>query len=278
MFLSNDNPPPIPEQYPLNGLTKEQIHATERLLNKSKPLANDAMELEWMNEACCVRYLKATKWNEEHAFERLQKTLVWRRSYRPWEITPEEVAPEAETGKQVISGFDYEGRPLFWLIPRLENTKTYERQMRYVVYNLEKLLKVMPKGVEKMTIIIDYENLSMMTAPPLSVTKHFLQVVGDHYPERMGNLFFLNPSWYLWVLFPLVRPFIDPVTAAKFHFVDLKKQKTESHTKSEVAHGTGGWTNLFDHVDPKYVFKVYGGDFDFEWNFDTYWEAITEIS
>ena len=41
----------------------------------------------------------------------------------------------------------------------------------------------MPKGVDDVVIIIDYENLSMMTAPPLNVSKTFLQVLGDHYPE-----------------------------------------------------------------------------------------------
>lgn len=61
-------------------------------------------ETGWCTDPCLVRYLKATKWDVDQAIDRLINTLTWRREYRPDHIDPEEVAPEAETGKEIISG------------------------------------------------------------------------------------------------------------------------------------------------------------------------------
>jgi hypothetical protein len=108
------------------------------------------------------------------------------------------VEPECVTGKEFFSGYDMHGRPVLFLSPRLENTKTYERQLRFVVYNLEKGVKLMPKGVEQFTIVIDYEGISMSNSTPLSVSMKFLDVLSNHYPERLGKGFMVNPSWYLW--------------------------------------------------------------------------------
>lgn len=90
------------------------------------------------------------------------------------------------------------------MIPRNENTKTYDRQLRFVVYNLEKgirsvawksetrpshpltmsiICRMMPPGVESLVLVIDYEGLSMFNAPPASQAKKVLQILGDHYPE-----------------------------------------------------------------------------------------------
>jgi hypothetical protein len=181
--------PKIPENFPFQGLNDDEMILLEQVKSRleetfeSANIVLNGMERKWLDDRCLIRYLKATKWNVEQALDRLRNTISWRRDYQPDLISPEEVKIEAETGKQILSGFDKEGRPLLYLIPKRENTKEHTRQLRFVVYNLEKAIKLMPIGVEKITIILDYENISMFTAPPLSVTKMFLQIVGDHYPE-----------------------------------------------------------------------------------------------
>lgn len=70
----------------------------------------------------------------------LQDTLRWRREYKPELIKPEEVAIEGETGKHVLSGFDNKGRPVLYLRPGRENTKPSPRQIRYLVWGLERAL------------------------------------------------------------------------------------------------------------------------------------------
>jgi hypothetical protein len=58
-----------------------------------------------------LRYLRAAKWNEAQATARVQATLVWRREYGVEEHTADYISEENETGKQVLLGYDNEGRP-----------------------------------------------------------------------------------------------------------------------------------------------------------------------
>ncbi|KAJ3205253.1 hypothetical protein HDU67_008938 [Dinochytrium kinnereticum] len=299
--VPNLNRPTVdpPKNYPIGKLSEEELSQLEELKDR-RPLIFGELEgtplpgeevrghilsgildnnerQKWADDACLLRYLRATKWDAEAAAIRLRKTLQWRREYRPTEISPEEVEPESVTGKQFVSGFDKIGRPLYFLVPRNENTKTYERQLRYVVYNLEKGIALMPYSVEQFTLVIDYENMSMMNSTPLHVSKKFLEIVGDHYPERLGQAFMINPSWYLWVFFKLLGPFLDPVTKSKIHFVNVLKQREMNASGLKEEHGTAGWTNILFFVDADQLPTAYGGTYDFVFSHETYWKHFTAV-
>ncbi|KAI9351287.1 CRAL-TRIO domain-containing protein [Obelidium mucronatum] len=237
------------------------------------------------NRACVHRFLRATKWDSTSAITRLQDTLKWRKEYRPDLITPEEVEPEAITGKQFISGFDKKGHPMIYLVPRLENTKTYDRQIRYSVYVLEKAVKLMPEGVERMDVIIDYENLNIFTAPPVSVSMRYLSILGAHYPERLGVAVIVNPSWYLSVFFGIVSPFMDPVTKAKIYFCKVDRSGKNSSAagenavqKNETTEGTGGWAaSMLEIADADQLPVEFGGKHNFVYNHKVYWQKLSQL-
>lgn len=46
-----------------------------------------------------------------------------------------------------------------------------------------------------------------------------------YYPETLGELFIINAPWVFTPLWAMVRPWLDPVTAAKFHVLGSKFQK-----------------------------------------------------
>lgn len=102
------------------------------------------------NEMMYHRVLRSVRHDLKHAKKRIQvrssqlthpqDTLEWRRDFRPEVIPPDEVAPEAETGKHVITGFDKESRPILYLRPGRENTKPSPRQIRYLVWSLERCI------------------------------------------------------------------------------------------------------------------------------------------
>ncbi len=59
------------------------------------------------------RYLAARKGNVAAAVKMLRKTLEWRQSYRPQDITFREVSALAATGRlEVMEHRDLEGRPV----------------------------------------------------------------------------------------------------------------------------------------------------------------------
>ncbi|KAI9340762.1 CRAL-TRIO domain-containing protein, partial [Zopfochytrium polystomum] len=257
-------------------------------------------ERAWADDRCLLRYLRATKFHSARAArDRLAATLEWRRSYRPLDITAADIYPEAVTGKQHFTGFDRGGRPVLYLVPRLENTKTYERQLRYVVFNLECAIRLMPPGIEQVTIVVDFEDLNVFSAPPPGVSKGFLDIVANHYPERLARGIIVNPSWYLGFFFRVLGPFMDPATKAKVLFVtvDRKKiaqqQQQQQHQKAmrkkkdadgedgggaDAVAGTGGWTtSLEEHVDPDQLPIEFGGTFQYKFDVDEYFKHISAV-
>src|SRR3569833_1579951 len=96
---------------------------------KGGPITDD--ERMWLSQECLLRYLRATKWHEKDAATRLQETLTWRRDYGVEELTAEHSPPENETGKQIILGYDKQGRVCHYLNPGRQNTDPSPRQVQH---------------------------------------------------------------------------------------------------------------------------------------------------
>lgn len=85
-----------------------------------------------------------------------------------------------------------ESRPLLYMKPRLENTAASPTQIRHVVYHLEVALALMPEGVENLCIIIDFAGSSMTKNPGVAVAREIINVLGSHYPERLGKAYIIH--------------------------------------------------------------------------------------
>ncbi|CAG8467105.1 8688_t:CDS:2 [Gigaspora margarita] len=234
------------------------------LLPEDDPLHQT--ERSWVTDACLKRYLRASKWYLSEAKARIKYTLEWRREYKPADIEPERVEPEVVTGKMHINGFDKHGRPIIYLRPGLENTKAGPRQVLAVVFMFESAIKLMPKDVENVVIIVDFHECSARKSPGLGIAREFMHVLGSHYPERLAMSLVVNAPWYFWGFFKLIAPFIDPVTKNKIKFVDLENP---DRMKSDPQ-----WANILDEIDRNQLESEYGGDQEFVYNFEIYWDTL----
>lgn len=52
------------------------------------------------------------------------------------------------TGKEIIFGFDVQGRPATYMIPSRQNTSEPPRQLQFAVWMLERAVDLMGPGVE----------------------------------------------------------------------------------------------------------------------------------
>lgn len=238
----------------------------------SEPLSDD--ECLWLTRECLLRYLRATSWNVQNATKRLQETLVWRREYGLKDITADHVAPEAETGKQHILGYDNDMRPCLYMTPARQNTEKSERQIQHLVYMLERLIDMMPAGQETTALLINFKGATSGGSPSMNQGKLVLYILQAHYPERLGKacisdceccfqhfqarwtlLTPITVPWYINTFFKLISPFIDPITKEKMVFnQDLRK-----------------------YIPPVQLDKAVGGDADFEYKHDIYWPAMNKI-
>lgn len=151
-----------------------------------KEALSDA-ERMWLTRECLLRYLRATKWNLPQAIKRVQDTLVWRREYGTDNFTADYISEENATGKQVLLGFDNEGRPCLYLLPNKQNTKNSPKQVEHLVFMLERTLDIAPPGQESLALLIDFRNSSAGSQPSIGTGRQVLYILQNHYPERLGR-------------------------------------------------------------------------------------------
>ncbi|WFD01963.1 4-nitrophenylphosphatase [Malassezia obtusa] len=210
------------------------------------------------------RYLRATRGDVKSSKRRIivralrltQDTLEWRREFKPELIPPDEVAPEAETGKHVLTGFDKEGRPILYLRPGRENTKTSPRQIRYMVWSLERGIDLMPPGQETLTIVVDFNGANLSTMPSLSTARHVAHILQTHYVERLGRAFVCHMPKFISAFFSALSPFLDPVTKDKIRF--NQPDMTEFVRP--------------DQLDDQFP----GGQYPYQFDFAVYWPALVK--
>ncbi|WFD34377.1 4-nitrophenylphosphatase [Malassezia cuniculi] len=241
---------------------QENVDALRAFLDQHRaenppPESYAPFEKIWASEEDMYRrYMRAAKGDMRNARKRILDTLQWRREFRPDIIPPDEVAPEGETGKHVLTGFDRNGRPILYLRPGRENTKTSPRQIRYLVWSLERAIDLMPPGQGTMTIIVDFHGSSLSSTPSLGTARHVAHILQNHYVERLGRAFVCNTPRFISAFFTGLSPFLDPITKDKIRF--------NEPDMTSFIHP--------DQLDMQFP----GGTYAYDFEFKAYWGALVE--
>ncbi|CAB4253846.1 similar to Saccharomyces cerevisiae YNL231C PDR16 Phosphatidylinositol transfer protein (PITP) controlled by the multiple drug resistance regulator Pdr1p [Maudiozyma barnettii] len=245
---------------------KDNIPETDE---NSAPLTE--IEKAWVTRECICRYLRATKWVVDDCKDRIAGSIAWRREFGISHfgeengdvITSDSVSIENESGKNVIMGYENDARPILYLKPGRQNTKTSHRQVQHLVFMLERVIDFMPPGQDSLALLIDFKEYPDVPKvqgnskiPPIGVGKEVLHILQTHYPERLGKALLTNIPWLAWTFLKLIHPFIDPLTREKL---------------------------VFDEPFSKYVpldqlDYLYGGDLAFTYKHDVYWPNLNDLA
>ncbi|KAF8674135.1 CRAL TRIO protein [Rhizoctonia solani] len=200
--------------------------------------------------------LRASKWVLATTITRLDDTLKWRREYGLYElITPNHVEPEAVTGKEILAGYDLERRPALYMMPSKQNTEESPRQLQFAVWMLERAVDLMGPGVENLDILINFADRGKN--PSLSTSKNMLNILQNHYPERLGLALVINVPTIINLFFKAIMPFVDPITRAKVKFnPEIIKE------------------GLFDKSQAT---KEWGGEMDFIYEHEKSWKPLVDL-
>jgi len=191
----------------------------------------------------------------------IKGTLEWRRACKPQLITAEDVKIElVNEGKMYKNGLDKTGRPIIYMKPGKDNTGAPEKEVKvkYLVYLMEKAIRSMDesKGVEKLVLIIDYKGYSQLAGLTMTrISKEILDILQDHYPERLGIAFIINAPWAWTVLWKMLQPFLTDRTKKKVRMLS-----------------SGDYSEIHEIVDLEVLETSYGGKNDFQYK----WEKILE--
>lgn len=220
----------------------------------------------WLTRECMLRYFKGNKGNIQVTIQKIKESLVWRRevgltivSENVRRLDADLVAPENETGKEVILGFDQEGRPLLYMKNGRQNTEASFRQIQQLIYMMEAATIFCPQGVDSLTVLIDFKHykepgIISDKMPPMAISKLSLNVMQNHYPERLGRSILINIPWFAWAFLKMLYPFLDPETREKAIF-DEPFEK---------------------YIDPSQLDALYNGKLDFHYKHELYWPDLTE--
>jgi CRAL/TRIO domain/CRAL/TRIO, N-terminal domain len=220
---------------------------------KKSPLTDT--ERMFMTRDCILRYLRASTWNLATAEKRIENTLVWRREYGVESHTPDYISVENETGKQLIIGWDIEGRPCQYMRPSKQNTPRGDRQIQHLVFMLERSIDMMPPGQETLALLINFAETKSGQGATIGQGKQTLNILQNHYPERLGRALVTNVPLVIWGFFKLITPFIDPLTRQKIKFNE----------------------DMGLHVPRAQLLKESQGEVEFEYEHAIYWKALNEL-
>jgi len=202
-----------------------------------------------------LRYLRATTWNVAQAETRLKNTLVWRREYGLEGFTRDYISIENATGKQLILGWDNAGRTCQYLRPSKQNTERSDRQIQHLVFMLERAIDMMPPGQENLALLINFAETKSGQGATISQGRQTLNILQNHYPERLGRALVTNLPFYISGFFKLITPFIDPMTREKIKFNE----------------------DMGLHVPREQLLKESGGHVQFEYDHEQYWPALNDL-
>lgn len=173
--------------------------------------------------------MRARKWDLHKATDMLTKTLNWRLEYKPYATRWADIEGESNSGKHFLFPVpDKSGRPIVMMRPRVEDTKTYDSQIRFLIYDLEMASRIADRtGVGKMTWVLDFTGYGLKNAVPLRVSMQGNTILMNHYPERLGCAVCYHAPSLFTITWKAVSPFIDPVTKQKINFIDKGKKEAE---------------------------------------------------
>lgn len=146
-----------------------------------------------------------------------------------------------DLAKQVayVRGQDKEGRAVLIMHSRTEAETSEEDFALTQIYLMERAIAATEFGSggreEMITAVFDFCTFRSSLAPSKESIKRLASVLQTCYSERLKKLIITDPPFWMRALWGIIKPFLHPVTAAKFIVVsgDKKKQAVISELMSE---------------------------------------------
>ncbi|KAH8951067.1 hypothetical protein BDL97_09G006800 [Sphagnum fallax] len=179
---------------------------------------------EVRDDALLLRFIRELSFNIEEAAKAIAKHQEWRASFLPnGYILESEISGELNAKKSYLQGQDRKGHPILLILgcKHVPNKEDFEEFKRFIVYAIEKAIKVAPAD-GKLVGIIDLKDYGFKNLDSRGFIAGF-DILQSHYPQRVEKLFMVNVPLIFNGLWKVVSPFIKDAVREKIVFVDNKK-------------------------------------------------------
>jgi hypothetical protein len=242
----------------LENLKKEIIIFNNNNINNNKykdkiPLLINESENDNNNKVIKIsdvlKHFQANNFDMEKTINSLLEFSDFLRNFFPIKITNKTIEILSKTGYLYVHGRDRKNRPI--LICSAEsyikniNNYTYEEWLNAIIYFSEYIVKylLIPGQVEQWNIIADISNISLLTLP--SDFRKFLQFLQTFYKARLHKAFVYGMSFFMNILWKIIKNFLHNNVENKIIFVDKKNEKN--------------MLKVFEEILPHHLQIKYGG-------------------
>ena len=197
-----------------------------------------------------LRFLRARKQDLELTNDMLNNHLEWIERVQPNKISAADVDKNAmDSGCWRYLGLSDDGSPVVWVQVSLWNPHEYDNTSYeiYVAYFESMLERQMITNTFNV-VVFDMSGWAFWHASYLGYIKILVDIAQNQYPERLRRVVLVNAPFLFRSCWVVIRPWLDPVTAAKVVFVSGVEAIQEEFAMQ----------NISNHVVP----MTYGGEVD----------------
>ncbi|KAF7588959.1 hypothetical protein BBP40_004961 [Aspergillus hancockii] len=264
-------------------MNAQEIKSIQQVLTKLSPKELRSSFFEMIKQdhpdAFLLRFLRAEKWDVSKGFVKLVSALEWRTQQmqvdkeviRKGELYAlqqsqssadatrkkdgEDFLAQLRMGKGYFHGVDKSGRPICVVRARLHKPGVQSEKAlnAYIVHSIEQTLIFDLTGFSLSNMVNcdpSVEGLASLLkhSKEYAPVKFILQCFQENYPESLGTMLFYNAPWFFSGIWRVIRAWMDPIVAAKVHFVNSV-------------------TDLENFIDRTRIVKELGGDEDWEYEY-----------
>jgi hypothetical protein len=204
------------EFHPING--EEQS-----LIDTLKPRLIEEVPSFTFHDIKILRFLRGRKHDVEKTFRALVRHAQWYEENKVPEITEDHIPNELASNKVMVTGVDSSGRSLVYVIARrhFSDKRDIEELKKYIIFSLEKAMKLSNPEEERMIIIFDLTDFGFYCMDYEGV-KVLIEILSHNYPDTLHTALIVNSPMIFSGCWMVIKPWLDPVTAGKCQFVSKK--------------------------------------------------------
>lgn len=178
------------------------------------------------NDTTLLRFYRGRKAIDEDAYKAIMKHAQWRIENNVDNIANEvhKFQKEMNAGKFVVEGYDMTGRPTIFIYAKNhnKNDRDLEQMHLLIIYTMEMVLKRTKPEEERMMICFDLTGFKL-SCMDYDMVKLLIRILEFNYPETLSASLIINAPFMFYACWAIIRPWLDPVTAAKISFVNSDK-------------------------------------------------------
>ena len=214
--------------------TEEEIAAVNELKNKLKE-SEIEFEISQLTDISILRFYRGRQRDFDKAHRAIIRHIEWRVENKVEEITPESIHNEIAAGKIYTSGKDHNGSSLITVIAKNHNKDKRDIQeiKKFIIYNIETAIKCTNPATEKLAIVFDLDQFGLYCMDYEAV-KLLIEILQYNYPDTLDTALIINAPMLFSACWMVIKPWLDPVTAAKCKFIKKSELKDYINILSEV--------------------------------------------